>query len=63
MIVKFFELKKKFKKNKYFLLYGNNKGLIEETIKNILNQSFKNISHYDENEILKNIEILKKIFQ
>ena len=38
MIVKFFELKKKdLKKNKYFLLYGNNKGLIEETIKNYLN--------------------------
>ena len=33
MILKFFELKEKnIKENRYFLLYGNNKGLIEETI-------------------------------
>ena len=35
MIVKNFELKsKKIKDYKFYLLYGNNKGLIEETIKN-----------------------------
>ena len=36
MIVKYFELKKKIKDNKYFLLYGNNEGLIEETIDEII---------------------------
>ena len=36
MIVKYFELKKKIKDNKYFLLYGNNEGLIEETIEKVL---------------------------
>ena len=36
MIVKYFELKKKNLNNfKYFLLYGNNKGLIEEIIEKI----------------------------
>jgi len=35
MIVKYFELKKKKLENcNFYLLYGNNKGLIEETIKN-----------------------------
>ena len=62
MIVKFFELKKKdLKKNKYFLLYGNNKGLIEETIKNYLNPILsKNISHYEENQVLNDIETFKE---
>jgi len=32
MIVKHFDLQKNLKKNKYFLLYGSNKGLIEETL-------------------------------
>ena len=36
MIVKFYELKKNLKENKFFLLYGANKGLIEETVKNNL---------------------------
>ena len=32
MIIKFYELKKKINQYKFFLLYGNNTGLIEETI-------------------------------
>ena len=37
MIVKFFELKKKnLKEFQFFLLYGNNKGLIEETCNNVI---------------------------
>ena len=58
MILKQYELKKKLdKEKKFFLLYGNNKGLIEETIETILKPSFsKNIYNYDETEILSNIE-------
>ncbi len=58
MIVKFFELKRKdLKKTKYFLLYGNNKGLIEETCnKSIKPSRIGNIYNYDENEIIKNLE-------
>ncbi len=56
MIIKFFELKKKnFKSQRYFLLYGANRGLKEETIEKILKpQLSKNVSYYDENEILNN---------
>ena len=62
MIVKFFELKNKdLKQNKYFLLYGNNKGLIEETIKNTLIPILSNnVSYYDESQILNNIENFKE---
>tara|TARA_B100001142_G_scaffold113896_1_gene115983 strand:- start:534 stop:1520 length:987 start_codon:yes stop_codon:yes gene_type:complete len=61
MIVKFFELKKKELKCKNFLLYGNNKGLIEETIENSLKPSFpKNVYTYEESEILKNPEVFKE---
>ncbi len=58
MIVKHFELKKKISpKNKYYLLYGNNTGLIDEIIENDLKPTFpKNIYHYDESEIIKNEE-------
>ena len=62
MIVKFFELRNKdLKRNKYFLLYGNNKGLIEETIKNTLIPILSNnVSYYDESQILNNIENFKE---
>jgi len=55
MIIKFFELNK-LEKNKYnfFLLYGNNKGLIDETLKKITSSKNKSINKYDENEIIKN---------
>jgi DNA polymerase III subunit delta len=58
MIVKFFELNKKdLKKNKYFLLYGDNKGLIEETLDKTIRPLFTNhIYRYDESDIIKNPE-------
>ena len=44
MIIKFYELKNKINQYKFFLLYGNNTGLIEETIENILKPNLsKNI--------------------
>ena len=58
MILKFFELKKKnLDKDNFFLLYGNNTGLIQE----IINQSLKpikskNIFNYEEDEIIKDVE-------
>ena len=56
MIVKYFDLKKEIKKNNnFYLLYGPNSGLIEETINNILKPNFsKNLYYYDEKEILTN---------
>ena len=67
MIVKFFNLKKDLnEKINFFLLYGNNEGLINETIdKNLKPISSKNITTYDEAEILNNVnsfeeEILTK---
>ena len=56
MIVKYFDLKKEIKKNiNFYLLYGLNSGLIEETINNTLKPNFsKNLYYYDENEILSN---------
>lgn len=58
MIVKFFEIdKKNLKNNKYFLLYGNNKGLIEETLeKNIKTSLIGSILKYDESELIKDYE-------
>lgn len=61
MIIKFYDLKKNLKQNKFFLLYGSNKGLIEETIKNILKPGLTgNIYTYDESEILNDIENFKE---
>ena len=61
MIVKFYDLKKNLKQNKFFLLYGSNKGLIEETIKNTLKPSLTgSIYIYDESEILSDIENFKE---
>ena len=62
MIVKYFELKnKKIDKNRFFLLYGNNKGLVEEVINNILKPALpKNIYNYEETEIINNIDIIKE---
>jgi DNA polymerase-3 subunit delta len=65
MISKYFELKKKIKDNiNFFLLYGSNTGLIDETINSVLKPIFsKNIYHYDENEVLAEIDEFKeKIF-
>jgi len=56
MIVKLFEIKKNVKKiNNFFLLYGDNEGLMEETIKKIFsNDTSKKTYKYNENEILEN---------
>ena len=65
MISKYYELKKKIKDNiNFFLLYGPNTGLIDETINSVLKPIFsKNIYHYDENEVLAEIDEFKeKIF-
>ena len=58
MIVKFFELKKKnLNEFQFFLLYGNNRGLIEETCNKLIKPIKNgNIFTYDENEIIKNVE-------
>ena len=58
MILKFFELKnKKLDNFNYFLLYGNNSGLMEEIINNHLKPiKTNNIFNYDEDEITKNSE-------
>ena len=62
MIIKYFELKnKKIDKKNFFLLYGNNKGLVEEVINNILKPALpKNIYNYEETEIINNIDIIKE---
>ena len=62
MIVKNFEINKvDLKKFKFFLLYGNNKGFIEETINlHLKNKLSKNIYTYEENTILKEIEQFKE---
>lgn len=57
MIVKFFEVNKiDFKKKNFFLLYGNNSGLIQETIRILINKISRKIFYYEEFEVLKNIE-------
>ena len=58
MIVKFFEIEKKNLKNyNFFLLYGNNEGLIKETLEKKIKPLFtKNIFKYEEIEIIKNPE-------
>ena len=62
MIIKYFDLKNNLKKNvSFYLLYGVNIGLIEETIKTTLKPVFsKNIFNYEENEILTNIDDFKQ---
>ena len=61
MIIKNLDLKKNLKKNKNFLLYGVNSGLINQTINETLKPNFtKNISNYDEQEILLNPDRFKE---
>jgi len=62
MILKYFELKKeKINQKKYFLLYGNNSGLIKETIDSVLKPILsKNIYIYEEDEIIRNQENFKE---
>ncbi len=62
MIVKQFNLKNKIKeKINFYLLYGQNSGLIDETIDSILKPNFsKNIFYYDEIDLLSKIEEFKE---
>ena len=62
MILKTFELKKiKLNKYSFFLLYGNNKGFVEEIIEKFLKPILsESIYTYDENEILQNTENFKE---
>jgi DNA polymerase III subunit delta len=62
MIIKQYDLKKNITQNvNFFLLYGPNTGLIEETINHILKPNLsKNVFYYDESEILANINIFKE---
>ena len=59
MIIKTYEInKKKFDKQKFFLIYGENEGLKKEVIQNLKKNLNGNIDHYDEAQIL----IDKKLF-
>ncbi len=62
MIIKHYELRNNLKgKSNYFLLYGQNSGLIEEIIDKDLKPIFpKNIFKYDESEILSDINAFKE---
>ncbi len=62
MIVKSHELKKNIDKNiNYYLLYGNNSGLIEENVNNVLKPNFsQNVIYYDEHEILDRIDTFRE---
>jgi DNA polymerase-3 subunit delta len=63
MIIKYNELKSLNKNNfNFYLFYGSNKGLIEETInKNFKSIFTKNISSFDEAELLNNIDDFKEM--
>ena len=62
MIIKNFDLKNNLKKNiNFYLLYGPNSGLIEDTINQVLKPNFsKNIYNYDESEIISNVDNFKE---
>ena len=62
MIIKYFDLKKNLKNNiNFYLLYGQNSGLIEDTINNVFKPNFsKNIYSYDEIDVLSNIDEFKE---
>jgi DNA polymerase-3 subunit delta len=57
MILKSFELNKlKLNKHSFYLFYGNNEGLKEETIKNLFEENYLDKIHrYEEKEILENM--------
>ena len=58
MIYKSFELSKtKLNHHKFYLFYGENEGLKDETIKNLFEKNYQDkIQRYEEKEILDNIE-------
>ena len=57
MILKFFELNKlKLNNHKFYLFYGDNEGLKEETVRNFFEKKYQNkIYRYEEKEILDNM--------
>ena len=63
MIIKSFELKNNIKNNiNYYLLYGSNTGLIEETINKFLKPVFsKNIFVFEEADIIKDLNRFSEI--
>ena len=63
MLIKYNELKSLNKNNfNFYLFYGSNKGLIEETINKNFKPIFtKNISSFDEAELLNNIDDFKEM--
>ena len=61
MIVKFYNLNKNLKNINFYLMYGANTGLIEETINKVLKPNFsKNVYIYDENELLADADNFKE---
>ena len=63
MIIKSFELQKKINKDiNFYLLYGVNSGLIEESIENILKPAFsKNVYNFEELQIIKKSDEFKEL--
>ena len=57
MIIKSFEIKKiKLNNFKFYLFYGDNDGLKEETIKDLFEKNYQDKIHrYEEKEVLENI--------
>ena len=64
MIIKTFEInKKKFDKQNFFLIYGENEGFKTEIIQNLKKNFNGNVENYDETQILANKELFyEKIF-
>ena len=64
MIIKSFELdKKKFDKQNFFLIYGENEGLKKEVIETLKKNLNGSIENYDEGQIINNSELFyEKIF-
>jgi len=64
VIIKTFELnKKKFDKQNFFLIYGENEGLKKEVIENLKKNLNGSIENYDEAQIISNSELFyEKIF-
>ena len=57
MILKSFELRKiKLNNHKFYLFYGDNEGLKEETIQSLFEKNYQDKIHrYEEKEVLDNI--------
>src|SRR6056300_60191 len=63
MIIKYFDFIKNFfnSKSDFYLLYGENSALIEDTIEKFFKLNFsKNVFTYEENDILENVSSFKE---